>query len=94
MAPSNQARRQCAQFTSMTRKNRVAIVKILRNISAAQPQALPSIRVPGLRSSGTASNSESLPEMGRALQNRHLPMPLTSSHIFHAPRSLHANWVR
>ena len=93
VVPGHQARRKRTQFTSQTWRNGIPVVKIRRNISAAQPQALPSIRLPGLRPSGTASNSESLPEMGRALQNRHLPMPLTSSRIFRAPHSLHANWT-
>ena len=94
MAPGHQARRKRTQFTSPTWKNGIPIVKIHRNISAAQPQALPSIRLPSLHPPGTASNSESLPEMGRMLQNRHLPMPLTSSRIFRAPCSVNANWTR
>ena len=88
VAPGHQARRKRTQFTSLTWKNGIPIVKIHRNISAAEPQALPSIRLAGLRPPGTTSNSESLPKMGRMLQNRHLPMPLTSSRFFHAHHSV------
>ena len=92
VAPGHQARHKHTQFTSPTWKNRITVVQIRRNISAAQPQAIPSIRLP-IHPPGTTSNSESLPEMGRALQNWHFPVPLTSSRIFRAPRSLHANWT-
>ena len=94
VASGHQARRKRTQFTSPTWKNGIPIVNIRRDISTAQPQALPSIRLPGLHPPGPASSSESLPEMGRMLQNWHLPMPLTSSRIFRAPRPVNANWTR
>ena len=94
VATGHQARRKRMQFASPTWKNGIPIVEICRNIRTAQPQALSPIRLPCLRTPGTASNSESLPEMGRTLLNRHLPMPLASPCIFRATRPINTNWTR
>ena len=69
MAPSNQECCQCAQFTSTTRKNRVAIVQVHWDICPAQLEALSSVWVPCLRPPSTIANEKPISEVGRMLQN-------------------------
>ena len=63
----------------MTRENRVTIVQVPWNFGSTQPQAFSPIRMPDLHTPGTSLDQESIPKVGRTLQNWHFLMPFPSS---------------
>ena len=94
MTPSYQAYRQRAQFPSMTRKNRVAVVQVRWDVRPTQSEALPSIRLPHVHASGTASNQKPISEVGIMLQNWHFLMPFTTSCVLSPARPINPNRAR
>ena len=94
VAIGHQARRKRAQFTSTTRKNRVAVVQVRWNIDSAQLETFSSVWVPCVRPPGTLANEKPLSKVGRMLPNRHLPMPFSSPRIFRTTRPINTNWTR
>ena len=91
MAPSNQARRQCAQFTSTTGKYRIAVVEVRWDICPAQLEALSSIWVPFLRPPGTIANENPISEVGRTLQNWHFLMSFATSCVLRPTHPFNSN---
>ena len=94
MAPSNQARRQRTQFTSTTRKNRVAVVQIRWDIGSAQLETFSSVWVPCVRPPGTPANEKPFSKVGRTVPNQYLSLPFSSPRIFSTPRPINTNWTR
>ena len=68
VATGHQARRKRAQFTSTTRKNRVAVVQVRWNIDSAQLETFSSVWVPCVRPPGTPANEKPFPKWGECSQ--------------------------